>query len=85
MADCIDRKSGFQKIVSYLPVATMITIIAVAVTFGIAWGQIREEVTTNKETIRAEQIERIEIAKQLSSISTDIKWLIDAEKESRGE
>ena len=78
MADCVEKQTGISKFLSILPVATVITIIVLAISFGVAWGQIREEVTTNKEIIKEVQVERIKISNQLSELSTDVKWLRSA-------
>lgn len=75
MSDCTNE-SGFKKFLSYLPIATLLALVIAVASFGRAWGEIRQEVTDNKQTIKTVQEERVEISGRLSKISTDIDWLV---------
>lgn len=84
MADCEDKRTGRQRFLDYLPIATVIMLLTLSVGFGVAWGQIREQVSSNTQTAIEYKIEKIEISKQLSVMSTNIEWLVkNAEKENK--
>jgi hypothetical protein len=68
-------KTWLRKVLDGITFASLIVMVTMIMTFGKAWGQIREEVSQNKESIKNNAAVVSKLCIQSGKIETDLAWI----------